>query len=247
VSSGRPLIAITSCSQRKGLEFRDESVSLSLDYARKVAAFGGTPLVVPNLELDAAALLARIDGLILTGGGDVETSLFQDAPGPYDDLATLVDLTRDRLEIDLCKQAMETCLPIFGICRGIQILNVAMGGTLYIDIPSEVTDPVNHRESDRPREGVHHITIDSSSRLHQITGLTTVEVNSTHHQAVKDLAPSLTATATTSDGIIEAVEVPGHPFLIAVQFHPERLLREGKNLFDPLWAEFLRVCARQRA
>ena len=243
MTTAGPLIAITSCSQRKGFEFRDESVSLSLDYARKVAAFGGMPLVLPSLDLDAAALCARVDGLVLTGGGDVETSLFQDRPGPYDDLATLIDETRDNLEIELCRRAVETGLPTFGICRGIQILNVALGGTLYIDIPSEVKDPVSHRESDHPKEGDHRITIDRSSRLHRISGLTSLDVNSTHHQAVKDLAPGLTATATSDDGIIEALEAPDHPFLIAVQFHPERLLHEGRSPFDPLWGAFLRACA----
>ena len=140
------------------------------------------------------------------------------------------------------RRAVETGLPVLAICRGIQLLNVALGGTLYIDLPTETDSPVVHRASDRPQDGVHRVTVTRSSRLFDITGLETATVNSTHHQAVKDLGKGLVVSATADDGVIEGIEMPEHPFLLGVQFHPERLIVDSANPFSGLIPEFVRIC-----
>ena len=236
------MIAITTCTHPRGFEFRDPSLSLSLDYAQEVVKAGGMPLAIPNVPLDYSTLVDSVDGLLLTGGGDVETALYGDAPGALRELATFIDPQRDELEMALVRRAVETGLPVLAICRGIQLLNVALGGTLYIDLPTETDSPVVHRASDRPQDGVHRVTVTRSSRLFDITGLETATVNSTHHQAVKDLAAGLVVSATADDGVIEGVEMTGHPFLLGVQFHPERLTVDGANPFSRLIPEFVRIC-----
>ncbi|MBM4388629.1 MAG: gamma-glutamyl-gamma-aminobutyrate hydrolase family protein, partial [Deltaproteobacteria bacterium] len=235
-----PLIGITSCTHRKGVEFEDVSLSLSLRYTRIIAESGGIPLVIPNAPKFDPALLERIDGLLLSGGGDVEPALYDKDNKKRHSLAKSIDRESPGLEAGFILKAFEKRKPLLAICRGMQILNVALGGTLYIDLPSEVGNSVNHRVSNMPESGVHLIRIDRKSRLFELTGLETVDVNSTHHQAIREPAKELSVTASAEDGVAEAMECARHPFLIGVQFHPERLSINGKNPFGKLFTEFVK-------
>lgn len=238
----KPLVAITSCTQRKGYEFRDPSVSLSLAYAEALAAAGAVPLTIPNARLDVPALVARIDGLILTGGGDVDPELFRDQPSEVDALAAGVDRLRDDLEIALIRRTIEADRPVLAICRGMQILSVARGGTLYVDLPTEVGGEVPHRATDQPREGVHSVEIEEGSLLRRLVGAGTLAVNSTHHQAVRDPGRGLRVTARAEDGVIEAVESTSPSFLLGIQFHPERLDGGGGLLLSRIFEAFVEAC-----
>jgi len=241
----RPLALITSCTQKKGFEFRDASVSLSLDYAEALAAAGALPLVVPNAPLVPASVADRMDGLVLTGGGDVDPALFKDRPGAVDALALGIDRPRDDLETALIRAAVTDDTPILAICRGMQILNVALGGTLYIDLPTEVGGEVPHRSSDRSRDGVHAVEIEEDTLLRRIAGAGSLAVNSTHHQAVRDLGEGLRVSARAEDGVIEGVELRDHPFCVGIQFHPERLEAGGEPVLASIFEAFTAACRKR--
>jgi putative glutamine amidotransferase len=190
------------------------------EYSRGLEAAGGVPVLIPVLQdpAVAASALDRLDGLLLTGGEDVCPHLFRQEPkqGLQD-----TDEERDRLELALIRRADELDLPVFGICRGIQLLNTAYGGSLFQDIYREVPDCLNHNQKASKAFNSHKIRLSSGSRLAAIMGADEIWVNSNHHQAIMDPAPILTPVATASDGIIEAVERPGNRFVLAVQWHPE--------------------------
>ena len=201
---------------------------------RAVEKAGGLPVVVP-LGLEAASLrrlFARLDGVLLAGGGDVDPARYGAAPHP---LAAGVDAQRDEVELSLARWAADDGKPLFGICRGAQVLNVALGGTLYGDIAEH---PGAERHTYYPGLPYdlrpHAIKIEEDSRLARVIGQPIVTVNSLHHQAIAQLAPALRAVARAPDGMIEAVELPEHPFALAVQWHPECLPEapEMQRLFE---------------
>jgi putative glutamine amidotransferase len=217
-----PAIAVTA--PRRLVEGR-ERVTLNTAYVRALEGAGLVPLAVPTmLAADrAGAALAAVRGLVLTGGEDVAPDRYGQAPHPR---LGDVDPIRDAAELALIAAARERGLPILAICRGIQILNVALGGTLYQDLPTE-------RPSDIPHETSRHaIRVEASSRLGRTLGTPTASVNSRHHQAIRDLAPGLKAVAWAEDGIIEGAEPAdqGGPWIVAVQWHPEDMTERA--LFD---------------
>jgi putative glutamine amidotransferase len=169
-----------------------------------------------------ANLLRHLDGVLFTGGGDVHPAAYASQPHPK---VTCVDEDRDRVEINLLPLIIELQLPFLGICRGLQVINVALGGTLFEDISDQRPDSLEHDYSPGyPRNYLaHSIDIQSKSRLAQESGVQHVEVNSLHHQAVRRLASGLIASAYAPDGIIEALELPDYPYGLAVQWHPEWL------------------------
>jgi putative glutamine amidotransferase len=195
-----------------------------LSYLRAILAAGGIPLLIPPyLTRDQLAeTLGRLDGLVLIGGGDIDPALFNGRPHPrvYE-----IDPERDFLDLTLARLAAEQRLPFLGICRGIQVVNVALGGTLYTDIGDQLPGALRHDwYPNIPRNHLAHpVTIEPGSRLNAILGGTNFAVNSLHHQGVDQPAPGLRVTANSSDGLVEALELPGHPFGIAVQWHPEWL------------------------
>lgn len=195
-----------------------ERVALNTAYVRALTSAGLVPLVVPPLlEPDAAcAALDRVQGLVLTGGEDVEPVRYGDRPHPQ--LAE-TDPLRDAVELALIAGARTRRLPIFAICRGLQILNVALGGTLFQDLPSQLPTGVDHGD----RRSRHGVRVEPGSLLHRTLGAVDTTVNSRHHQAIRDLAPALCATAWAVDGVIEAAESKngGGPWTLAVQWHPE--------------------------
>lgn len=191
-------------------------------YVRAVAGAGGVPLILSQLmaPADVGSALDACDGLLLTGGEDVGPEHYGEAPSPK--LGT-VDRERDQFELALFAAARERGLPVLGICRGIQLINVALGGTLYQDLPSERPSAVDHDPKAARTARTHHVRLAAGSRASRVLGVDRLVPNSFHHQAIKQLAPGLVASGWTDDGVIEAVESAEGPWLLAVQWHPEEM------------------------
>jgi putative glutamine amidotransferase len=216
----QPLIGITA--SRTYNQAGNPVISVNEAYTHAVARSGAAPLTIPLGLPDEMLneLLSRLDGVLFSGGGDVETSRYHGIDHPC---VSDVDTDRDRIEILLSLQVIQRGIPFLGICRGIQVINVALGGTLYSDIADQHAGALRHDfYPDFPRDHpAHTVEIAAGSRLAQILDVTHIATNSLHHQAVQQLAPGLHALAHASDGIVEAVEYVGHPFGLAVQWHPE--------------------------
>ncbi len=204
----------------------------SRHYVDSVVRAGGLPVVLPVLEVDdAAELLAGVHGLLLTGGGDVAPARYGAHPVPE---THTVDPARDAFEIRLLSLAIEGDLPLLATCRGMQVLNVALGGSLIQHVGA-VSDH-DHDRVDAWGEAVHRVKVEPDSHLADALGVTEVEVNSLHHQAVAEAAPGTRPVAWAPDGTIEAIELPGSPHVVAVQWHPELLedVPEQQGLFRQL-------------
>ncbi|HEX4122945.1 MAG TPA: gamma-glutamyl-gamma-aminobutyrate hydrolase family protein [Verrucomicrobiae bacterium] len=247
----RPVILVTPSTANKGAEFADASISLSNRYTDAIIAGGGLPQVFPATTSRAVIeeAVERCDGVLMTGGDDIDPKLYaKDIPDALAKTVGPLEPERDKWETVLIDEILKQKKPLLGICRGHQMLNIALGGTLVVDIPTELPHALNHRRMDKKMEPVHEVNIEADSMLRKITGEEKLGVNSTHHQAIGRLAASLRAVATSSDGIIEAVELkePGNSaFLLAVQFHPERLIDNNKA-FLQLFTGFIEACARPR-
>lgn len=192
-------------------------------YVRALLAAGGVPLILSPLmgASLAGSALDGCDGLLLTGGEDVHPSWYGADPSP---LLSPPSRERDLLELALFAVARQRELPILGICRGIQLINVALGGTLFQDLPSERPGTVDHSPPGGRDSRSHPVRIQPGSRAAAALETTSVTVNSVHHQAIKDLAPGLVASGWTTDGLIEAAESePGASWILAVQWHPEEM------------------------
>jgi putative glutamine amidotransferase len=218
----RKIVGIT-CSSSEASPGENARQYLNTAYVMAVLNAGGVPLIIPNVvdEELVECYLGSIDGLMLSGGVDVDPKYFGEKHHPQ--LGT-VDASRDSTELALLKRALERDMPIFGICRGIQTLNVALGGTLYQHIPDQAPSSIHHQQSDievARNQFSHSIRIEGGSRLKSIVGKDEMLTNSFHHQALKSVAPGLVVTAYAPDGVIEAVEAPDRKYLVAVQFHPE--------------------------
>jgi putative glutamine amidotransferase len=228
----RPVIGITTYdgNSPSGLPI----VAVQTAYIRAILQAGGVPVLLPNQlgREDWAGLVSRLDGILLTGGGDIAPHLFSGAPHPK---VGDVDEERDSLELPLLRFAVDEGLPFLGICRGCQVVNVALGGTLYTHIPDQVPTDIRHDcYPELPRTHLAHpVRVEEDSQISKILGEAILQVNSLHHQAIKDLAAPLKPVAYAPDGLIEAVELPGHPFGYAVQWHPEWLTDQQptRNLF----------------
>ncbi len=212
------------------------------DYLESVKRAGATVLEV-SADDDPGAVVGRVEGVVLTGGSDVNPDLYGASPhASY----SASEPGRDAFEIALVRAATEAGLPIFAICRGMQVLNVALGGDLVQDIPSEVNGALNH-EVREPRFAIaHEVWASKGSRLstlmqEKLEDAESCPVNSRHHQAVRHLGRGLEIVATAPDGVIEAVEGPG-PFCLGVQWHPENFWRTGE--FRPLFEGFVDACRR---
>ena len=198
------------------------------NYIDAIEVYGGDPLVFASLEKPIAEhrasireYLETIDGLLLPGGGDINPALFFEERDPA---VESVSRSRDALEIWLCQEALEANIPIFGICRGIQVMSVATRGSLYQDIPSQFTDHLTHKIRESTDDSWHDIKIQANSRLDEIINECETKVNSRHHQSVKDVGNRFVVTARSEDGVIEAMEDPSKRFVIGVQYHPERMI-----------------------
>ena len=223
-----PAIGITRCRKIE-------------DYRQAVLHVGGEVRIVDQ-SLGIAEALNGVGGVLLTGGEDVDPARYSEARHPS---VTEVDSNRDEFEMALVLEARARRLPILAICRGVQVLNVACGGTLVQDIPSQLSGSLEHRMSVPPHQAfelAHEVWIDKDTLLSRLMnerlgGADTCDVNSRHHQAVKQLAAGFQASATAPDGIIEAIEDPSAPFCLGVQWHPENFWRTGE--FRPLFEGFV--------
>lgn len=223
-----PLIGVTTYGRNEVNRFH-----LPAEYVDAVRRAGGIPLLIPPGESQWEALRGYLDGVVLTGGGDIDPRAYG---GRDHETIYNLDHERDASELALGRQVVETGLPTLGICRGMQILNVTLGGSLIEHLPDEVGEQVIHRAP--PREPIpHSISVIPDSRLAAVTRELEFSCSSWHHQAIRRLAPGLKVVALAPDHTIEAVELPGHPWLVAVQWHPELTAAYDpiqQRLFDAL-------------
>jgi putative glutamine amidotransferase len=214
-----------------------ERYAISSYYVSAVAAAGGVPLVLPPQDGDVETLLGLIDGLLFSGGADIDPNYYGETelhPATYD-----VHPLRDRFELELIRVAIERDYPSLCICRGIQLLNVACGGSLYQHVPDQYDAAIPHRQQEagyQTHEPSHSITVEPGSLLATAYGAITIRANSYHHQAVKKIAPSLRATGWTEDGLIEAVELHEKSFVLGVQWHPEMMFQAHPEHLAPFKA-----------
>jgi putative glutamine amidotransferase len=229
-----PLIGIPSRHDQSGRS-GSPILAQSRTYVEAVTTAGGAPVLIPlNLGEEALrAIYERLDGLLLAGGIDVHPRHYGET---IHEKCGQIDEAQDAVELTLARWALDGRLPILAICRGIQVLNVAAGGTLYQDIASQVPDSLKHDYwPDYPRNLLpHQVTVNNDSHLAAILGGTQVAVNSLHHQVIKDLASRFRVVARSADGLIEAIEDQSHPFALGVQWHPEELMGDApmRRLFE---------------
>jgi len=227
----KPTIGITRCSRLD-------------DYVTSVERAGGRPRIL-EVSDSPRRVLGEIDGVLLTGGGDIDPVLYGEERHP-----TVEDAEpgRDEFEIDLARRAMEADLPLLAICRGAQVLNVAAGGTLVQDIPSSAASDVSHSITEPKSADAHAVQVSPGSHLERALGPNvsaehTCRVNSRHHQSVERIGTGLIASATAPDGIVEGIEKPDAAFCVGVQWHPENFWQTGE--FAPLFESFV-ASAKER-
>ncbi|MGA4545920.1 gamma-glutamyl-gamma-aminobutyrate hydrolase family protein [Uniformispora flossi] len=214
--SRRPVIGVTVYSeQAKWAAWDTQATLLPQAYVDRVAAAGGLPVLLPSVP-DIGDALDRVDGLVLAGGGDVDPSRY--AAEPHAE-SGWVRPARDTAEFALARRALETGLPVLGICRGLQVFNVLRGGTLLQHLPDRLGTR-DHAPAPG-RYGRHPVALEPGSRTAELYGRTDIDVASYHHQAVDRLGAGLVVAGRAPDGTVEAVELPDHPFAVAVQWHPE--------------------------
>jgi len=246
-----PLILISPSFELRGVEFSDLSVSLSLRYEQAVLAAGGLPIIGPA-TIDRRLLaesLRRVDGVLLTGGDDINPYLYE-TKLPRSIQKTINTTPdggkRDAAELMLIAEIFRQQKPVLAICRGHQLLHVAFGGKLIVDIPQQAPSAINHRQVKQAFSVVHEAELKPGSLIARITGKRRLGVNSTHHQAIRKPVDPFIATARSDDGLVEAMELKPEfaaamPFLLAVQFHPERLLEKGGHYLK-IFSSFVKAC-----
>jgi putative glutamine amidotransferase len=242
----RPLIGIPAGSYNSS-HADVKTFRFNGNYTAALAAAGGLPVAIPlDLPEDGAwELFARLDGLCLAGGDDVDPAHYGETPHPA---LRLVDPLRDTMELRLARWALASDLPVLGICRGIQVLNVAAGGTLYQDLaaqrPGTICHDYEYRAHDSPWERpMHCVLLQAGSRLGHLHDAANLHVNSFHHQAVKDVGDGFVETGWADDGLVEAIEAPDHPFAVGVQWHPEAMARIDVT-FRRIFEAFVDAAAR---
>ena len=234
-----PVIGIT-CKRTGDIE----------NYINAIKEFGGEPLLFASLKksidehrASIPEYLEKIDGLLLPGGGDINPALFFEERhhAVYN-----VSRSRDALEIWLCQDALKADLPVFGICRGIQVMSVAMRGSLYQDVPDQIIDLLPHSRDENDEDSQHDIEIKPDSLLRKLVGKNADEVNSAHHQAINEVGEGFVVTARSEDGIIEAIEGKPEQFVLGVQYHPERMTEpsEFREHRRKLFEAFIKAASR---
>ena len=227
----KPLIGITTYHSTN--TYGQPLVVLQQSYVKAIKQAGGVPVLIPSLIADDGwdALYARLDGILFSGGGDIG---LEHSPGDPHPRIDEVDPERDSVELKMIYAAASDGKPFLGICRGCQVMNVALGGTLYTHLPDQLPNALDHSYPGNLRTVlVHEIKIEEGTHTAEIFGEPIIKVNSLHHQGIKEIAPSVRASGHAPDGLVEAIELPDHPFGLAVQWHPEWLTdQEGmRNLF----------------
>ncbi|MCY4402758.1 MAG: gamma-glutamyl-gamma-aminobutyrate hydrolase family protein [Candidatus Poribacteria bacterium] len=195
------------------------------NYITTIEEYGGEAHLLIRGCGNAKDFVSQIDGLLLPGGGDIHPDYFNQEWHPE---IINVNEDRDELEISIFEEAFNQDIPVFGICRGIQVMSVAMGGSLYQDIETEYPQEAVTHPSISAKDSRHNIEIEPESVLGKIIGESAEEVNSAHHQAVDDIGEGFVVTARSEDGIVEAMENPSKQFMVGVQYHPERMTQNEK-------------------
>lgn len=239
----KPIIGVTpdfNAGDRKEWGGREPTYFLRARYIRAIEELGGVPLVLP-LHADRTTrrqILHNLDGLLITGSGpDLPPSLYGERQRfPF----KIVSERRASFELDIVRLAKQADLPLLGICGGMQTMNVACGGSLIQDIPAQISQPLQHRQETHATNLSHTVTVAPGSLLRRIVRSASMRVNSSHHQSVNAVAPSLIASAQASDGIVEAIESPAHRFFLGIQWHPEFLF-DRYPLHRRLFEAFLRA------
>ncbi|WP_455581151.1 gamma-glutamyl-gamma-aminobutyrate hydrolase family protein [Dysosmobacter sp.] len=219
---------------------RLESLWMLPGYLDGLRQAGALPVILPleTEEADIRQLYGLCDGLLFTGGHDVDPALYGAAPLPE---CGPPCRRRDALEASLFRLALEAGTPVLGICRGLQLINALLGGTLYQDLPTQRPGSVSHVMRPPYDRVIHPVALEAGGTLHRLTGQAALGVNSYHHQGIRTLAPALRADACAPDGLIEAVTCPEHPFLLAVQWHPEfSFRRDGAS--QAIFRAFVQSC-----
>src|SRR5215216_335573 len=227
----KPLIGITTGQSTNS--YGQPTILLQQSYVRAVLQAGGVPVLIPSIIANDGwdVAYSRLDGILFSGGGDIALEHFAGEPHPrIDD----VEPERDAVELQMIQAAAVDGKPFLGICRGCQVLNVALGGTLYTHIPDQLPGALDHSYPGNMRTVlVHEVKIEEGTNIAEIFGEPIIKVNSLHHQGLKDIAPTLRVAGYAPDGLVEAVELPDHPFGLAIQWHPEWLTNQEstRNLF----------------
>ncbi|MDI3339047.1 MAG: gamma-glutamyl-gamma-aminobutyrate hydrolase family protein [Sphaerobacter sp.] len=233
----KPIIGITPSIVTTDGDRPERRYTLATTYSDAVDAAGGVPIILPYHEGSVERILDIVDGLVLSGGADLRPDRYGDTtvhPTVYG-----IDDLRDSFEVALVERAIARGVPILGICRGCQVLNVALGGTLIQDIPDQHGTTIEHRQSERtipPAEPSHSVSVESGSLLETVYGATSLATNSFHHQAIRDIAPSLRLAGRAPDGIVEAVWRPGPTWVLGLQWHPELMFRAHPEHLRPFQA-----------
>lgn len=215
----KPLIGITTYNTKN--KFERDIAAVQHTYIRAVTQAGGIPILIPAIlqEDELNELYGHLQGILFSGGGDISLKYFEGENHPS---IHEVDENRDVTELSLLRQSVQHEKPFLAICRGLQVMNVALGGTLHTHIPDQIPNSLKHDNQDFKLIS-HPVNIDEESSMAEIFGETLLHVNSLHHQAIKDLASNLRIVGHAPDGVIEAVELPDHPYALGVQWHPEWL------------------------
>ena len=235
----KPVIGITT-------DIENESkYVLNHNNVQAVLRAGGLPVILPiGIEQDVQQLSTMLDGLLLTGGGDIDPMLFGEEPHKH---LGDVSPSRDSIEMALVQEMLKKNKPILGVCRGLQIINIALGGNMYQDIYSQRDVPLlQHTQKAHRFHQSHFVQVKKGSLLESITKSEQIKVNSYHHQAVKDVPLSLIISGVASDGIIEAIESTEHAFVLGVQWHPEALADNKETASLRLFEKFLKKSLESR-
>ena len=238
----KPIIGIPCAVQEPQNELGAGASAVPQSYLKALEAVGAVPLLIPvtRQESTLRTLYQHLDGLLLAGGVDFDPAIYHEQPHPK---LGKVDTQRDWIELSLTRWALADGMPLLGICRGIQTINLACGGTLWQDIGDQIPEAIPHTfYPDHPYNLLAHtVTVEPGSCLASALGATEVEVNSLHHQAVKDLGEGLQVTGRAPDGLVEGLEGNGESWVVAVQWHPEWLLEDDPRMKN-LFAAFADTC-----
>ena len=236
-----PVIGIT-CS----IDEQADRLQLGSAYLEAIEAAGGIPVLLAGSVRTAQAVLDRVDGILFSGGVDLDPAYFGEPPLPG---LGEVSPRRDAFEVELCRAAYAAGVPALGICRGCQLMAIALGGDVYQDLASQLPASLQHVQRAPRSHESHRVEVEEGSRLRSVTGLDLIGVNSFHHQAVRRLPEGARTCATAADGVLESFEDPSRPFWLAVQWHPENLWRSdpaAAALFGSLVDAAREVAARGR-
>lgn len=243
----KPLIGI-SCGTFHDRAWCPPSFGHRKTYVDAILRAGGAPLLIPPVQDEDTlrVLYERLDGVLFAGGGDIEPVHY--GHDPHARLG-MIDAMRDDAELPMARWAVVEGMPVLGICRGLQVLNVALGGTLWQDIPSQIASELHHNLSYEREDWTHlahEMRITPDSRLRRLLGVDTMTINSLHHQSVREIATGLRAVAWAPDGVIEALEGTGEQFVVGVQCHPEALQASTDPRWQAVFAAFVQSCAQPR-